>query len=107
MERPSLDQIARSRYCGAVESRSLERIPLMDAFWSQILAFFIAFIPGVLIALIADTLSRRRAALREQRVSENARTLLSLEVGANLNALKDFWQAINSLDTEHQRETEA
>jgi hypothetical protein len=76
----------------------------MDAFWGQILAFFIAFIPGVLIALIADNLSRRRAALREARVSENARTLLWLEIGANLGALKDFWQTINGLDTEPRQD---
>lgn len=76
----------------------------MDAFWAQMLAFFIAFIPGVLIALLADSLSRRRAALRERSINENARTLLTLEVGANLGALKDFWQTINGLDTEHQKE---
>jgi hypothetical protein len=75
----------------------------MDA--GQILAFFIAFIPGVMIALIADYLSRRRDTQREQRVNENARTLLALEIGANLNALKDFWQAINSLDTDPQGKT--
>jgi hypothetical protein len=75
----------------------------MDA--GQILAFFIAFIPGVMIALIADYLSRRRDTQREQRVNENARTLLALEIDANLNALKDFWQAINSLDTEPQDKT--
>jgi hypothetical protein len=57
----------------------------MDA--GQILAFFIAFIPGVMIALIADYLSRRRDTQRERRVNENARTLLSLEIGANLIAL--------------------
>src|SRR5215471_4848705 len=71
----------------------------------QILAFFIAFIPGVLIALIADYLSRRRDTQREARVNENARTLLSLEVSANLNALKDFWGTINGLDTEPQGKT--
>jgi hypothetical protein len=71
----------------------------------QILAFFIAFIPGVMIALIADFLSRRRDTQRERRVNENARTLLSLEVGANLNALKDFWGTINGLDTEPQGKT--
>jgi hypothetical protein len=77
----------------------------MDSFWGQILAFIIAFIPGVLIALIADYLGRRRYAQREARVNENARTLLSLEIGANLNALKDFWGTINSLDTEPQGKT--
>jgi hypothetical protein len=71
------------------------------------LAFFVAFIPGVLIALIADYLSRRRATERERRVNENARTLLALEVGSNLTALRDFWQTINGLDTERQKETEA
>jgi hypothetical protein len=76
----------------------------MDTFWAQILAFFIAFIPGVVIALLADTLSRRRDAQRERRVNENARTLLALEVGANLGALRDFWRTINGLDTEHQNE---
>ena len=76
----------------------------MDTFWAQILAFFIAFIPGVVIALLADSLSRRRDAQRERRVNENARTLLALEVGANLGALRDFWRTINGLDTEHQNE---
>jgi hypothetical protein len=76
----------------------------MDNFWTQILAFTIAFIPGVLIALLADNLNRRRDTLKERRVNQNARTLLSLEVGANLGALKDFWQTINGLDTEHQRD---
>src|SRR5215831_13691286 len=84
----------------------LERTPpRMDSFWGQMLAFLIAFIPGVLIALLADSLSRRRDTHREQRVNENARTLLSLEVGANLNALKDFWGTINGLDTEPQGKT--
>ena len=50
----------------------------MDSFWGQMLAFFVAFIPGVLIALIADYLSRRRDTERERRVNENARTLLAL-----------------------------
>jgi hypothetical protein len=68
------------------------------------LAFFVAFIPGVLIALIADFLSRRRDTERERRVNENARTLLALEVGSNLTALRDFWQTINGLDTERQRD---
>jgi hypothetical protein len=76
----------------------------MDTFWEQMLAFLIAFIPGVLIALLADNLHRRRDAQRERRVNENARTMLSLEVGANLGALKDFWGTINGLDTEHQRD---
>ena len=71
----------------------------------QILAFFIAFIPGVMIALIADYLSRRRDTQRERRVYENARTLIALEVGANLIALKDFWATINGLDTEPQGKT--
>jgi hypothetical protein len=48
----------------------------------QILAFFIAFIPGMMIALIADYLSRRRDTQREARVNENARTLLALEISA-------------------------
>jgi hypothetical protein len=74
----------------------------MDEFWKQVLALFIAFIPGVLIALLADYLGRRRYAQREARVNENARTLLALEIGANLNALKDFWGTINGLDTEPQ-----
>jgi hypothetical protein len=76
----------------------------MDGFWGQMLAFFVAFIPGVLIALIADFLSRRRDTERERRVNENARTLLALEVGSNLTALRDFWQTINGLDTERQRD---
>jgi hypothetical protein len=74
----------------------------MVGFWAQMLAFLIAFIPGVLIALLADTLSRRRDTQRERRVNENARALLALEVGANLGALTDFWQTINGLDTEPQ-----
>jgi hypothetical protein len=77
----------------------------MDEFWKQVLALFIAFIPGVLIALLADYLGRRRYAQREARVNENARTLLSLEIGANLNALKGFWGTINGLDTEPQGKT--
>ena len=77
----------------------------MDSFWGQMLAFLIAFIPGVLIALLADSLCRRTNTQREQRVNENARTLLSLVVGANLNALKDFRGMINSLDTEPQGKT--
>jgi len=67
----------------------------MDTFWTQILAFFIAFIPGVVIALLADSLSRRRVLIHAP---------LALEVGANLGALRDFWQTINGLDTEHQNE---
>jgi len=77
----------------------------MDEFWKQVLAFVIAFIPGVLIALLADNLGRRRQAERERRISGNARTLVALEVGANLNALKDFWETINNLDTEPQGKT--
>jgi hypothetical protein len=62
--------------------------------------FFLASVPGVLIALLAFVLQIRRDNQLEARASQNARQLLSLEVEGNRTALADFLKEINDLDTE-------
>ncbi|HLW03383.1 MAG TPA: hypothetical protein VKT82_32360 [Ktedonobacterales bacterium] len=63
--------------------------------------FFLASVPGVLIALLAFALQIQRDNQLEMRASRNARQLLSLELESNRAALKAFWQEINALDTEN------
>lgn len=60
--------------------------------------FFLAAVPGVLIALLAHQLEVRRDRQLEERASRNARQLLSLEIESNRAALAAFWQEINDLD---------
>jgi hypothetical protein len=62
--------------------------------------FFLASVPGVLIALLAFVLQIQRDNQVEARISQNARQLLSLEIEGNRTALAAFWQEINDLDTE-------
>lgn len=62
--------------------------------------FFLAAVPGVLIALLAFWLQIQRDNQLEARASQTARQLLSLEVEGNRTALADFWQEINDLDPE-------
>jgi hypothetical protein len=67
----------------------------------QLNSFLLAAVPGVLIALLAYALQVRRDNLAEIRATRNARQLLSLELEGNRNALREFWNEINDLDTEH------
>ncbi|MBA3825594.1 MAG: hypothetical protein H0X24_17065 [Ktedonobacterales bacterium] len=64
-----------------------------------LLTLIAAAVPGVLIALLAHQLDLRRDVAEERRISQNARTLLRLEVTANRTALQNFWTTINALDT--------
>lgn len=68
-----------------------------------LLTLIAASVPGVLIALLAHQLDLRRDVAEERRISQNARTLLSLEVAANRAALQSFWTTINALDIPDQR----
>jgi hypothetical protein len=72
--------------------------------WNGLLALVGAAIPGVLVALVAQYLAQRREDRQERRLGANARALLALEINANLEALRDFWRAINDLDAEHAGE---
>ncbi|HEY7349115.1 MAG TPA: hypothetical protein VH599_12450 [Ktedonobacterales bacterium] len=62
--------------------------------------FFLAAVPGVLIALFVHQLEVRRYNQLEERANQNARKLLSLEIQSNRASLASFWQEINDLDTE-------
>ena len=62
--------------------------------------FFLASVPGVLIALLAYVLQIQRDGQLEMRASRNARQLLSLELESNRAALRAFWQEVTDLDTE-------
>lgn len=62
--------------------------------------FFLAAVPGVLIALLVQQLDIRRYNQLEAQANRNARKLLSLEVESNRAALAAFWQEINNLDAE-------
>ncbi len=68
-----------------------------------LLTLIAAAVPGVLIALLAHQLDLRRDVAEERRISQNARTLLGLEVAANRAALQTFWTTINALDIPDQR----
>ncbi len=69
--------------------------------------FFLAAVPGVLIALLAFQLEVRRDNHLEARASQNGRKLLELEIESNRAALTAFWQEINDLDTEKAEALEA
>ena len=57
-----------------------------------------ASIAGVLVALVTYYLSTRRANLDARQASANARTLLALEMGANADALRRYWDQSHRLD---------
>jgi hypothetical protein len=65
-----------------------------------ILSVFIASIPGVLVAFVAQYLEQRRDDRNTRRIYVGARRLLAAEVDTNRNALEAFWLAINNLDAE-------
>src|SRR5690349_12924359 len=67
--------------------------------------FFLAAVPGVLIALLAFWLQIQRDNQLEARAIQTARQLLSLEVESNRTALADIWQEINDLDPEQDEIT--
>jgi hypothetical protein len=75
-----------------------------NGFWGTFATLLVATVPGVLIALFAQYLNQRRENQQARQLNANARALLALEIDANLAALRDFWQTINALDTEHQSE---
>lgn len=62
--------------------------------------FFLAAVPGVLIALLAYQLQVRRENQLDRQASLNGRKLLELEIEGNRSALALFWQEINDLDAE-------
>ena len=70
----------------------------MSAVQTTLLTLIVAAVPGVLIALLAHQLDLRRDAQEEQRISQNARMLLGLELEANRAVLNTFWATINGLD---------
>jgi Zn-dependent oligopeptidase len=83
----------------AAEKRHKETAYMNEA----LLTLIAAAVPGVLIALLAHQLDLRRDVAEERRISQNARSLLKLEVMANQAALQNFWTNINALDLPDQR----
>jgi hypothetical protein len=65
-----------------------------------ILSVFIASIPGIVVAFLAQYLEQRREDRNTLRIYVSARRLLALEVDNNRAALHTLWRAINDLDTE-------
>ena len=76
----------------------------MSAVQTTLLTLLVAAVPGVLIALLAHQLDLRRDAQAERRLSQNARTLLGLELDANRAILTTFWTTINGLDRPDARQ---
>jgi hypothetical protein len=75
--------------------------------WVIVLSIFIASLPGVLVAFLADYLQARREDRNTQRLYASGRRLLTLEVENNRSSLSTFWTTINRLDAEgHQDSTE-
>lgn len=57
-----------------------------------------ASIPGILVALLTYWLTTRRANSERIRGSENARTLLAVEMDNNAESLRRYWDSIHRLD---------
>jgi hypothetical protein len=57
-----------------------------------------ASVAGILVALLTYYLATRRANLDVRRASDNARTLLALEMGNNADALRGYWDQMHRLD---------
>jgi hypothetical protein len=73
--------------------------------WVIILSIFIASLPGVLVAFLANYLQARREDRNTQRLYASARRLLTLEVENNRTALSAFWTTINGLDAERHEDS--
>jgi len=69
-----------------------------------ILSIFVASLPGVVVALLAQYLQQRREDQNLQRLYASARRLLALEVENNRASLDAFWRTINGLDSEHHQD---
>ena len=66
--------------------------------YQVLLGFFLAAVPGILVALLSHRLDVNDRAKRAALASANARRLLELEILGNRTALADFWKLINGLD---------
>jgi hypothetical protein len=75
----------------------------MDVTWTGVLGVLGAAVPGVLVALVGHALSQRRERAREARLAALTRSVLGLEVSANLADLRAFWETINALDPDRQQ----
>jgi len=73
-------------------------VRLMNALYTALLGFFLAAVPGILVALLSHRLDVNDRAKRAAVASANARRLLELEILGNRTALADFWKLINGLD---------
>lgn len=63
-------------------------------------ALLIASVPGVLVALLTQSLNVRHENAIERQTVANAQLLLSLEFEDNQQALAGFWTGLNALDKE-------
>jgi hypothetical protein len=76
----------------------------MSQFLEAVVAFFVAAVPGVVVALLSQYLQQRRENVNQRRLYASARRLLALEVGNNRTSLDAFWRQINGLDAEHHED---
>jgi hypothetical protein len=76
----------------------------MQNFLTAIAAFFVAALPGVVVALLSQYLQQRRDNVNQRRLYASARRLLALEVNNNRTSLDAFWGQINRLDAEHHED---
>jgi len=73
----------------------------MPTFLLTIGAIIVAAAPGVLVALVGQYFAYRQEERRYQRMIDNGRRLVALELRSNLEAFQGFWSEINDLDAEH------
>ncbi len=73
----------------------------MSGFFNAIGGVLIASASGVLVALIGQYFAYQREEFRFGQMTANGRRLVVLELRANLEAFKSFWNEINDLDTDH------
>jgi len=76
----------------------------MQNFLTAIAAFFVAALPGVIVALLSQYLQQRRENVNQRRLYASARRLLALEVNNNRASLDAYWRQINELDAEHHED---
>jgi len=79
---------------------------MSDNLTAAIIAFLVAAIPGIFIALLADRLDANREEKERRQKATNGRMLLALEIKGNYDALNRFWHDINVLDKENKPELE-
>jgi len=77
---------------------------MSTTFLEGIIAFFVAAVPGVGIALLSQYLQQRRENMNQQRLYASARRLMALEVNNNRTSLDAYWRQINQLDSEHHED---